>query len=80
MPDQSCFWIYLAGLALFLGDMFLFFAYAEPSSQMIMINILTKLKTIFAVVLGVIVFKEKNKWLKILVAVCALAGVLMVSL
>ena len=78
--DLKNFWIYLAGLALFLGDMFLFFAYAEPSSQMIMINILTKLKTIFAVVLGVIVFKEKNKWLKVLVAVCALAGVLMVSL
>ena len=78
--DFKNFWIYLAGLALFLGDMFLFFAYLEPSSQMIMINILTKLKTIFAVVFGVVIFKEKNKWLKILIALCALGGVLMVSL
>lgn len=78
--DFKNFWIYLAGLALFFGDMFLFFAYLEPASKMIMINILTKLKTIFAVVFGVIIFKEKNKWLKIIIALCALGGVLMVSL
>lgn len=78
--DFKNFWIYLAGIALFVADVFLFLAYVEPGSRLIMINILTKLKTIFAVIFGVIIFKEKNKWLKILIAAFALAGVILISL
>lgn len=78
--DLKNYWIYLVGLFLFCGDMFLFFSYRCVGSQMITIAVISKLKTVVAVLVGMVVFKEKNFVKKLLLCLTIFAGILMVSL
>ena len=78
--DLKNFWIYLVGLFLFLGDMFLFLSYKSPDSQMIIISVISKFKMVVSVLLGLIFFKEDNWLKKLLICFMIFAGILMVSL
>jgi drug/metabolite transporter (DMT)-like permease len=78
--DLKNFWIYLVGLFLFLGDMFLFLSYKSPGSQMIIISVISKFKMVVSVLLGLIFFKEDNWIKKLLICFMIFAGILMVSL
>lgn len=78
--DLKNFWIYLVGLFLFLGDMFLFMSYKSPDSQMIIISVISKFKMVVSVLLGLIFFKENNWRKKLLICFMIFAGILMVSL
>ena len=78
--DLKNFWIYLVGLFLFLGDMFLFLSYKSPDSQMIIISVISKFKMVVSVLLGLIFFKEDNWIKKLLICFMIFAGILMVSL
>ena len=77
--DLKNYWIYLVGIFLFVGDVMLFLSYKSPNSQMIIISILSKLKMIIAVFSGIIIFKEKNIILKILLTLLILLGVILVA-
>ena len=78
--DFKNFWIYLVAFTLFIGDIFLFLSYKCADSQMIIISIVSQLKTVVAVLLGIVLFKEKNYMKKILISLLIFGGILMVSL
>lgn len=78
--DFKNYWIYIVGIALFLGDFFLFLSYTMTGSKMIIITTLSKFKVVVAVFLGIFLFKEKNVLKKILISLLVFVGVLMVSL
>lgn len=78
--DFKNLWIYVVGITLFLGDLFLFLSYKMPGSKMIIITSLSKFKVVVAVLLGIALFKEKNVLKKILISLLVFAGVILVSL
>ena len=78
-PDLKNFWIYLVGLFLFVGDFMLFQAYNVPNSQMITISILSKMKVVVTILAGVLIFKEKNFFKKLLFASMVVFGAIMIS-
>lgn len=78
--DLKNYWIYLVGAFLFVGDMFLFLSYKSPGSQMIVISVIAKLKTVVTVLLGILWFKEKDAWKKILISLLIVTGVILVAL
>ena len=78
--DLKNYWIYLVGLFLFCGDMFLFFSYRAVGSKMIIISVISKFKMVVSVLLGLVIFKEKNYLKKLLICLLIFAGILMVSL
>ena len=77
--DFKNYWIYLVGIFLFVGDFMLFMAYKVPNSQMITISILSKLKIIITTTAGIFIFKEKNVWKKIVLALFVLLGTIFIS-
>ena len=77
--DFKNFWIYLVGIFLFVGDMMLFFAYRVRGSKMITINVIAKLKVIVPVLMGILVFKEKNVLAKIMITLTIILGVILIS-
>ena len=78
--DLKNFWVYLAGIVLFVADLLLFKAYQVPGSEMITITVLMSLKVIVAVVAGITIFKEKNIWLKLLLTLLVVGGAVLISL
>lgn len=78
--DFKNWWIYITGITLFLGDIFLFLSYKMTGSKMIIITSLSKFKVVVAVMLGIWLFKEKNVLKKILISLLVFAGVLLISL
>lgn len=78
--DFKNYWIYIVGIALFLGDFFLFLSYTMTGSKMIIITTLSKFKVVVAVLLGIFLFKEKSVLKKILISLLVFVGVLLVSL
>ena len=77
--DLKNFWIYLVGLFLFVGDFMLFQAYNVPNSQMITISILSKMKVVVTILAGVVIFKEKNIFKKLIFASLVVVGAIMIS-
>lgn len=57
----------------------LFKAYAVPGSQMLTISVLAKFKNIVGILAGIIIFKEKQVWKKILLSLLVVAGVILIS-
>ena len=78
--DMKSFWIYLVAITLFLGDLLLFLSYRMPNASLMVITVVSKLKTIVGVVAGVLVFKEKNFIAKVIISLICVAGILLVSL
>lgn len=77
--DVKNFWIYLIGIFLFVGDIWLFQAYKVPGSQMITISVISKLNAVVTVLAGIIIFKEKKIWQKLVLTLLAICGVVMIS-
>lgn len=77
--DFGNLWIYLAGFLLFFGDFFLFQAYKVPGSKMIVISILAKLKVIIAVLVGILIMKEKQIGRKIFFTGTVILGAILLS-
>ena len=77
--DLKNFWIYLAGLLLFIGDIMLFMAYKVPGSQLITISVLIKLQVVVTVLASIAVFKEKNILKKVLLTLLVVAGVILMT-
>ncbi len=78
-PSFKNFWIYLAGIVLFVGDFLLFQAYKVPNSKLITISVLSKMKVVVAVIFGSAIFKEKNILRKILLSLIVIAGAILIS-
>ena len=78
--DFKNYWIYIIGVALFLGDIFLFLSYTMTGSKMIIITSISKFKVVVSVLLGIFLFKEKSVLKKILISLLVFAGVLLISL
>ena len=78
--DFKNFWIYFAGACLFFGDFMLFNAYKVPNSQLITISVISKLKIIVTVLAGIIIFKEKNIWKKLLLTLLIVIGAIMIAI
>ena len=78
--DFKNYWIYLVGIFLFIADFFLFLAYKQPSSQMLTITVVSKLKIVVGVFTGFLIFKEKNLLKKILILLIVFAGVILISI
>ena len=78
--DMKSFWIYLVAITLFVGDLLLFLSYRMPNASLMVITVVSKLKTIVGVVAGVLVFKEKNFIAKVIISLICVAGILLVSL
>jgi len=78
--DLKNYWIYLIGLFLFVGDLFLFLAYKVPNSKMITISILSKFKVVVTVCAGIFIFKEKNIIKKIILTFLIMLGTILISI
>lgn len=74
------YWIVLVAIGLVVGDRFLFMANKDPSSQVIVMTILKQLSVIISILLGKLVFKEKNITKKLLYTLLILIGVIMTIL
>lgn len=68
-------WIILIAICLVIGDRFLFMANKINSSQVIIMTIIKQLSTIISIILGKIIFKEKNIIKKLLYASLILFGI-----
>lgn len=78
--DFKNYWIYLVAITLFVGDCLLFLSYRMPNASLVTITIVSKLKTIVGAVVGILVFKEKNIWAKIIISLTVVVGIILVSI
>ena len=69
------YWIIISAIALIIGDRFLFIATKMPESKMSIITIINQLSVIETIVLGKIMFKEKNIMKKLLCSILIIIGV-----
>ena len=69
-------WVILAAIGLVAGDRLLFMANKIDSSKVIVMTILKQLSIIMSIILGGIIFKEKNVLKKLLYALLILGGVI----
>lgn len=69
-------WVILAAIGLVVGDRLLFMANKIDSSKVIVMTILKQLSIIMSIILGGIIFKEKNVLKKLLYALLILGGVI----
>jgi len=78
--DLKNYWIYVAGIIFFIGDIFLFLAYTMPGGQMILITALSKFNGVVTVIAGILLFKEKDWMKKIFIALMMFIGVLLITI
>ena len=78
--DLKNYWSYIVGALLFVSNLLLFGAYRMPGSEMIIITVLSKLKVLITVFAGILIFKEKNIWLKILLTAIIILGTILIAL
>lgn len=69
------YWVLGAAVALAVGDKFLFMANAIPESSVIVMTLLKKISTIELIILGKIIFKEKNIIKKLLCSLLIIFGI-----
>lgn len=72
------YWIILVAICLVLGDRLLFIANKIPSSQVIVMTVLKQLSVIISIILGKIIFKEKNIIKKLLYSLLIIIGVIII--
>lgn len=72
---KNNYWIILVAICIVTGDRFLFMANKTASSQVIIMTIIKQLSTIISIILGKIIFKEKNIIKKLIYALLILFGI-----
>lgn len=70
------YWITLIAICLVVSDRLLFIANSEPSSKVIVMTIIKQLSVVISIILGKIVFKEKDIIKKILYSLLIITGVI----
>ena len=71
------YWILTSAVVLIIGDRFLFIATEMPESKMSLITIINQLSAIETIILGRIIFKEKNIIKKLLCSILIILGVVL---
>ena len=69
------YWIPVAAIALVVGDRFLFIANENVDSQVIIMTMLKQLSVIMSIILGKIIFKEKEITKKLLYSMLIIGGI-----
>ena len=69
------YWIQVAAIALVVGDRFLFIANENVDSQVIIMTMLKQLSVIMSIILGKIIFKEKEVTKKLLYSMLIIGGI-----
>ena len=69
------YWIPVAAIALVVGDRFLFIANENVDSQVIIMTMLKQLSVIISIILGKIIFKEKEITKKLLYSMLIIGGI-----
>ena len=72
---RTNYWIPLMSLSLVLGDKFLFEANGNPSSEVTVMTVIKQSAVIFTVLLGWLIYKEKNIPYKLFCCAIVLAGI-----
>ena len=72
------YWVILVAICLVLGDRLLFIANKITSSQVIVMTVLKQLSVIISIILGKIIFKEKNIIKKLLYSLLIIIGVIII--
>lgn len=68
-------WLYVLSFSLILGDRMLFIANADPESQVTVMTLIKQSSAIVTVILGRLIYKEKNILRKLICAGVILAGI-----
>lgn len=68
-------WLYVLSFSLILGDRLLFIANADPESQVTVMTLIKQSSAIVTVILGRLIYKEKNILRKLICAGIILAGI-----
>lgn len=68
-------WLYVLSFSLVLGDRMLFIANADPESQVTVMTLIKQSSAIVTVILGRLIYKEKNILRKLICAGIILAGI-----
>lgn len=68
-------WLYLLSFSLVLGDRLLFIANSDPQSRVTIMTIVKQSSAIVTIILGKLVYKEKNIVKKLICAAVILAGI-----
>lgn len=74
------YWIPLAAITLIVGDRFLFIANENPDSKVVIMTLLKQISVIEGIVLGKILFKEKNIIKKLLCSILIIFGIILTVL
>jgi drug/metabolite transporter (DMT)-like permease len=68
-------WLYVLSFSLILGDRMLFIANADPESQVTVMTLIKQSSAIVTIILGRLIYREKNILRKIICAGVILAGI-----
>lgn len=68
-------WLYVLSFSLILGDRLLFIANADPESQVTVMTLIKQSSAIVTVILGKLIYKEKNILRKLVCASVILSGI-----
>lgn len=71
------YWIIITAICLTIGDKFLFMANEIPESKVSIMTIIKQFSTIESIILGKIIFKEKNVINKLLCSVLIVVGIVL---
>lgn len=72
---KTNFWIPAMGILLVIGDRFLFEANGNPNSKVTIITLIIQVSVIVTILIGRIVFKEKNILYKLLCSAVIISGI-----
>ncbi len=72
---KNNFWIPLMGFLLVLGDRLLFIANGSPNSKVTIMTLLLQISVVVAIILGRIIYKEKNFIYKLCCAGMVISGI-----
>lgn len=73
-------WLYVLSFSLVLGDRLLFIANADPESQVTVMTLIKQSSAIVTVILGRVIYKEKNILRKLVCAGIILAGIVLATI
>jgi len=74
------YWILLSSIFLVLGDKLLFIANNIPDSKVTIMTVVKQVSTIEIIILGKLMFKEKNITKKILCSLLVILGIILTVL
>lgn len=72
------YWIFIAGISLVIADKFLFLANEIPTSKVSIMTLIKQASAIEGIILGKILFKEKNIIKKLLCSAIIIFGIILV--